>query len=668
MRLKSLKSTLWLGAVAAALTTTPARADQLAPGGKASAPDEASSAAAEAVSQLVVTANRSATPAYQVGQSFTVLTASQIHLDQEIILTDILDRTPGIDVSRNGGPGGTTSVFIRGADSDQTLVLIDGVKLNDPTDPGAGYDFANLLTGDISRVEILRGPQSTLYGSQAIGGVVNIITAGATRPLEGNLQFEGGSYDTTYLSGAVGGAEDRYAWRLAGYNDATKGVPCFDEAFGGRRPCAYHTDGFSGRFRVDITPNLQFDERAYYSWSRNDFDGFDTPTGEFGDDNEFGTTEQWVDYTGLNLSLLDGRLKNRLAFEYSSIDHDNQDPNQPQSSGVDTTTTFIAHGRVTTLEYEGTYAFTDNVQAVFGAQTERSTLFTFSPAFQPAPTRAADTINSGYAQVSGEVLSGLTLTGGIRYDDQTTVGGHVTGQASAAWRLNNGNTILRASFGQGFKAPSLFQLYSEFGNLALKPEQANGWDAGVEQHFLDGRLIVQATYFGRVTTNLIDFVSCFGITAGGCATNTSGGFYANVAKADAEGLELQADWRPTDRLEFTANYTLDDVEDRSPGSPTEGYQLPRRPKNAANLGASYVWPVKLRTAVAVRYAGDSYDDAAHTVLLKSYTLVDLRFSYPLRDHVEVYARVENLADTHYETTFQYGTLGRAAYGGVRLTF
>jgi vitamin B12 transporter len=171
-----------------------------------------------------------------------------------------------------------------------------------------------------------------------------------------------------------------------------------------------------------------------------------------------------------------------------------------------------------------------------------------------------------------------------------------------------------------------------------------------------------------VTTNLIDFVSCFGITTGGCATNTSGGFYANVAKAEAEGLELQADWRPTDRLEFTANYTLDDVEDRSPGSPTEGFQLARRPKNAANLSASYVWPVTLRTALAVRYAGDSFDDDAHTVPLKAYALLDVRLSYPVCDHIEVYARVENLTDTHYETTFQYGTLGRAAYGGLRVTF
>ena len=180
---------------------------------------------------------------------------------------------------------------------------------------------------------------------------------------------------------------------------------------------------------------------------------------------------------------------------------------------------------------------------------------------------------------------------------------------------------------------------------------------------------MQATYFGRETKNLIDFVSCFGVLTGGCATHqVFGGFYDNVARADAEGVELEGRWKATDALTFTANYTYDDVEDRSPGSPDKGLQLARRPKNTANLSGAYVWPVKLRTEVAVRYAGTSYDDDAHLNTLKAYTLVDLRASYPLRDNLEVYGRIENLTDKHYETTYQYGTLGRAAYGGVRLSF
>lgn len=661
LRLHTIAAIPWIAAFSIVIPAPPVAAaearDQAPP------PDEAGASAATAVDQVVVSANRAPMLADRVGQSFTILTRPRLEQDQETSVSDLLARTPGVSFDRNGGPGQTTLLFIRGADSDQTVTLIDGVKVNDPSAPGAGYDFSTLVTGDIARLEVLRGPQSTLYGSQAIGGVVNIVTTGATKPIEGVVQAEGGSYGTYFANGAVGGKQDRYDWRLGGYANGTQGVPCFDRAFGGRRPCGFHTVGLSGRFHFNLTSSLQLDQRAYYSRSRTEFDGFDTPTGAFGDDQEYGHARQFVNYTGLNLSLLDGRLKNRLAYEYTSINRDNQDPQQFGSS-----TTFTSQGHSHTVEYEGALALAPGYQAVFGAQSERSSLFAFAPVFQLQPSRGLETINSGYGLITGAVLPGLTLTVGGRYDEQSIVGGHFTGQASAAWRLNGGHTILRASFGQGFKAPSLYQLYSEFGNLDLKPEQADGWDAGIEQRFLEGRLAVQATYFGRATRNLIDFVSCFGVTTGRCAANVSGGYYDNIARARAEGLELQATWRVSTRFDVSGNYTLDDVEDRSFGSPQLGKQLARRPKNTANFNASYLWPINLRTDIAVRYAGDSYNDAAHANTLKRYALVDVRLSYPIWKNLEIYGRIENLANKHYETVYQYGTLGRAAYAGVRLRF
>jgi vitamin B12 transporter len=651
-------TSLWLAALA-----WPAIAlAQQGTGDKASSPDEAGAAAATAVGAVVVTANRTLSLQSRVGQSFTVLTLDQIRLDQETQVDDILTRTPGVTLSKNGGPGGVGSILIRGADSDQTLVLIDGVKVNDPSDPGTGYDFSNLYAGDIARIEVLRGPQSTLYGSEAIGGVVNVITAAATRPLEGDVQLEGGSYGTAYAKAAIGGKEDRFDWRLAPYYDSTDGVSDFDKTFGGTGNDPFHTAGASGRIRYDVTPTVQLDERAYFTWSRNEFDGYDTPTGYFGNDNEFGRTRQVVDYTGLNFPLLDGRLQNRVAFEYDDIDRRNEDPDQPG-----TKFTFLDSGAARTFEYEGVFAIAPGYQAVFGAQTQRSTIDADSPLYPPT-VNADATLSSGYAQVTATPLPGLTLTGGGRFDDHSTFGGHGTGQASAAWALNGGNTILRASFGQGYKAPSLYELYSQYGNPALRPEDANGWDAGVEQHFLDGRVVVQATWFGRETRELIEFVSCYGVVTGTCATNTAGGYYANVDRASAQGAELQATWQATSRLLIAGNYTYDHDVDRSPGAPTYGLQLPRRPRNTANLSASYVWPVKLTTAVALRYADRSYDDAYDTIALQSYVLWDVRASYPLRPHLEVYGRIENVTDKHYETAYQYGSLGRAAYAGVRYSF
>jgi vitamin B12 transporter len=181
-------------------------------------------------------------------------------------------------------------------------------------------------------------------------------------------------------------------------------------------------------------------------------------------------------------------------------------------------------------------------------------------------------------------------------------------------------------------------------------------------------VIVQATWFGRETRDLIEFVSCYGVTTGGCAANTVGGYYANVDRAFAEGAEVSASWQATSRLLLLGNYTHDYDVDRSPGSSTYGFQLPRQPRNTANASASYVWPIKLTTIVALRYADKTYDDAADTIPLQSYVLWDVRAAYPLRQHLEVYGRIENLTDKHYETAYQYGTLGRAAYAGLRYSF
>ena len=376
-----------------------------------------------------------------------------------------------------------------------------------------------------------------------------------------------------------------------------------------------------------------------------------------------------VDYTGLNVSTLDGRLKNRIAYEYSELNRREEDPddrNDPYESG--NKATFNGLGRTQTFDYEGTFAIAPRYTVVFGAQDERSSFSTDSPAFEfpplPPPTKANVSIDSGYGQITGQVLPNLTLTGGARYDAHSTFGDHVTGQASAAWVARPG-TILRASFGQGFKAPSLYQLYSPYGSLGLRPEEANGWDAGAEQHLFADRLTVSATYFGRQSTNLIAFVDCFSLVTPQCAVQPNG-FYANIAKDRAEGAELATDWKPVGGLDLSANYTFDDDENRS--GDVLHLQLARRPKNTANFAGTYVWPVKLSTTLALRYAGRSFDNDETDVVLKSYTLLDLRASYPLRQNLELYARVENLTDRHYETTYQYGTLGRAGYAGVRVSF
>lgn len=623
-----------------------------------------------ATDELVVVASRAPERADHIGQQVTVLTAEDLRAQQTPVLTDILSRVPGISFTRNGGVGTSTQLYIRGAETGQTVVLIDGVKLNDPSLVDAGFNFGNLLVGDVSRVEILRGPQSVLWGSQAIGGVINLVTMDPTKPFESDAMAEGGSHNWYLGRAGVGGKTDRVTWRATVGYLSTTGISAFDQAKGGTEADGYKNVGASAKAEVAVTDQLSLDLRTVYSHGRIDMDGFPPPNFTFADDREYGVTEDWVGYVGAHLSLLDGRFTNRVAFAYTQTRRKNFDPDQSI-----TDVTFGSLGRNRRFEYQGVFAITPAWKSVFGAETERSSMRSNSPSdFDPNPPsidRSAD-LTGVYAQITGDVLSNLTLSGGVRHDHHDDFGGHTVGQASAAWRLNDGDTILRASWGQGFKAPSLYQLGSEYGNPNLAPESSHSWDAGIEQRLVDGRVVLSAAYFDRKTKDQIDFFSCTSGSGDPLCIGAGGlprfGYYANTARTKAHGVELNAQADVTDALTVTANYTWTDARNDVEGSPNFDKRLARRPAREANAEATYRWPNRLETAVAVHYAGDRFDDAANRNVLKSYVLWDIRASYPVGDTVEVYARIENLFDKSYETIRNYGQLGRAAYAGVRAKF
>jgi vitamin B12 transporter len=612
------------------------------------------------IEEFVVTAARAPQPLYKVGASVTVLNADVLKATQSIVVSDLITQTPGVSFSRNGGVGGSTSLRIRGAETDQTVVLIDGVKLNDPSSTGGGYNFANLLSGDVERIEILRGAQSTLWGSQAIGGVVSIQTAVPTTELEGNVSIEGGSRETGSIKGAVGGKSDRLVWRLAGSHYTTDGISSY---VNGTEEDSYRNTGLSGRLRFDVTEGVSLDARAVYSDGRNEFDGFPAPTFTFADTAEYGKTKEFVGYTGLNFGLFEGRLQNRVGYAYTDTDRDNFNPAQ-----ANTTVTFDAAGKNKRFEYQGTLEIVEGWSAVFGVENENSKFRTASPSAttpNPTPSTAKAEITSGYAQVQGEIVTGLTLTGGLRHDDHDTFGEQTLGQAAAAWMFNDGDTILRASYGEGFKAPTLYQLYSIYGNTRLNPEEAESYDAGIEQHFLDDAIVLSATWFKRNTTNQIDFVSC--PSANVLCTPGKSGVYDNTARTKADGVELAASAK-FEQLTLQANYTYTDTENDSIGSANRGKALARRPKNMGNLWVSYLWPQDVSTSVGLRYVGNTFDNAANSFVLEHYTLVDIRASVPITETVEVYGRIENLFDKEYATTRNYGSPGRGAFAGIRAKF
>nr|WP_303706259.1 TonB-dependent receptor [Brevundimonas naejangsanensis] len=621
---------------------------------QAAAPDVAGRAGATAVEDVVVTANRSAQPIERVGASVAVLTQAAIEARQTTAVAELLAQTPGVSYSRNGGVGAANSLYIRGAEGHHTVVLIDGVKLNDPSSTQGGFNFGNLLVGDAARIEVLRGAQSTLWGSQAIGGVVNIVTTEPTEAFQGGLDAEAGARGTTYFRGGVSGANERLSWRLAASRYATDGFSAYAT---GTEDDGYDNTGLSGRLNLKITEAVSLDLRSVWSSGRADFDAWN------GDSRDYGKTQELVAYAGLNIDLLDGRFRNRIGYAHTDTDRRNFNPDskiQPL--------TFDSEGQNRRWEYQGAFAVTETLNTTFGVEHEKSEMKARSLGdWNPNADygRGEAELNSVYGQVQWTVLDGLTLTGGLRYDDHAQYGDNLLGQVAAAWALNDGATVLRASWGQGFRAPGLYELYSEYGSLDLQPEEAESWEIGVEQRLFD-RAVVSATYFQRDSDNEINYANCLPGDAHPICSQPYGGYYQNIQKAETKGVELIGRLDVTERLHLNANYTWTDAKNAV--GDHEGKRLRLRPEHMGNLAADYDWAFGLKTGLSVRYVGETFNDLANAVKVDAFTLVDLRASYPIDDNLEVYGRIENAFDEDYQTVLGYGTAGRGVFGGVRVRF
>ena len=584
---------------------------------------------------ITVTATRVAQLRTQTGLSVTSFDENAIKSRQTTSVADLLSTTLGITVSRNGGPGQLTTVRIRGAEGDQTLVLIDGVRVNDPSSPGGGFDFGNLLAGNIERIEVLRGPNSVPWGSQAIGGVVNIVTATTNGA---NLRAEYGDKNSKQLVGQAGGRFGIVTASLGGGYFADDGISAFKD---GTERDGYRQYAGNARVGVAFSDAVSLDLRGYFADSKVDFDGFPPPFFSFADTPQFAKAQQVFGYAGLNVAT--GPVKNRIAFTLSDTARDT-------FARPNTAANFTARGRTERFEYQGDASISDAIRAVFGVEHETSR-------FRDNSSRYSTGITSGYAQIIANPTDSLTLTGGARVDEHKTYGTKTTLSANAAWRAGSG-TIIRASYGEGFKAPTLFQLFSFYGNGKLSPETAQSYDVGIEQTLIDETLKLSLTAFRRDTRNQIDF---------SFAPNPARpfGFYDNIARTRAEGVEASIEMRPTQQLTMSANYTLTSAKDRS-----TGLALLRRPKHSVN--ASIDWANdRFKLGASLQTVSDSRDFDFQTfdpTNLDGYTLATIRAAVPIGDHFEIYGRVENLFDVRYETVSGYGNYGRNAHVGARLSF
>lgn len=584
--------------------------------------------ASKRIDPITVTANGLATAISNTGQAVTIVDRAEIDSVQGADVARVLRRTPGLSLSRNGGVGAVTGVSLRGASSDQLLVLVDGVRVADTASPGGGFDFGNLLLGTAGSFDILRGSNSTIWGSDAIGGVVNVTTR-RDSGFGGN--FEYGSRDTLFASAAGGIDKDAYFVGLTGSWYRTDG---FSAAAAGSEPDGFEQLALGASGVVDLTPQLSLFAHANWSEGQLDIDGFPPPTFlVLADTLETQDTRRhWgdvgIEYFGNDLTL-------RAAYSLSDTERENFDDTGAVS--------FASDGHSQRVQLRGEYRLIGGLALAFGGEHDWADYRT------TFDTAASVGITGGYVQL-GWVMGNFAAHAGVRIDDHDFFGSHTSLGGDVSYRLD-GEWRVRASVGEGFKAPTLFQLYSFFGNPDLRPEASTSVDFGVEKGERGRGTHVALTAFRRDSEDLIGFAF---------DAAHPFGFYDNTARARAQGIEAEAGFDVAEGFRVSGVFSYVDAQDRVTGT-----DLARRPRSFGTLFADYEAPFGLKLGADVRFVGESFDDAGNFTRLNGYEVVDLRAAYPLGDRFEIYGRVENLFDAQYQTAAGYAVPGRGVFAGVR---
>ncbi|MBW1718160.1 MAG: TonB-dependent receptor [Deltaproteobacteria bacterium] len=618
---------------------------------------KAKKAKQEKTEEVVVTATRIETASREVGSSITVITDQQIEERQNTTVLEVLRTVPALDVVRSGGPGGQTSVFIRGAQSEHTLVLIDGVEMNDPITPGRSYDFANLTTDNIERIEIIRGPQSTLYGSDAIGGVINIITKRGKGKPRGFMSAEGGSFNTFTEKAGVSGGNQWANYSLGVYHWYTDGISAANEKDGNHERDHYENTSISTRLGVTPTENLDADFILRYINAKADIDNSGDVGGD--DPNNKADLEQLFSRMQVRLSLFNELWEQKFGLSLTDLDRDyRNDTDADHPSDLDRSS---YDGKIFKFDWQHNLYLHETNTLTLGVENEEekgkskyysdSAWGPYTSSFKEKTARTT----GYYLQDQIKLWDSWFTTLGMRLDDHSRFGSETTYRITSAYLIQQTGTKLKGSFGTGFKAPTLYHLYSQYGEKNLDPEESTGWDIGVEQSLFDKKLILGVTYFSNEFDELIEFES-----------GTSK--YINIAEAETQGVEIFASMRPIDDLTLLASYTYTDTENKETGK-----DLLRRAPNKFGLDVNYKFTDKGNVNLGLVYVGKRDDNdystwPAKRVELGDYVLANLAASYDITRNIQVFGRVENFLDEDYEEVKGFGTPELSAFAGCKLSF
>lgn len=608
-------------------------------------------------------------PLSEVGSSVTVVTGAQLRDRQVRTAAEALQSLPGVHVSRNSTPASVTEVRIRGAENNHTLVLIDGVPANDPT--SGAYDFSDLSTADIERIEVIRGAQSVIYGSGAVGGVINIVTRSGRGPARVTIATEVGSFGTRDLAiGASGGSER--VWGALSYN--ARYANGFNIAPFGSEKDNSRLETFAFRGGVQVMPGLVIDGSLRLSRKAGERDGFDGAPGTLAtavDDASRFTGNVLLGSVRARWETFGGALTHEFRTTYNetkTTDTDMLFPASPFLSKYDAVAR--THSYLATLKLPGDPAFLTHTVAGLAEWNEES--FTPLGDFTDGVRRSRDRFAFA-GEWRGTFARQLHLTAGIRHDDNSAFEDFTSWRGTAAWQVPGmaPGVGLRphASIGTGFKAPTFFEQFGSIPsfftpNPNLTPEETSGWDAGIELSLWRGRLVFDVTYFSAELENKI-------------APNP--GFVPTLINlpgvSHRDGIEVSAKYRVLPGMTVGATYTYLDATD------PDGTREVRRPPHAGRVDVDAAFADGRgrfhfaaiyngrRDDLAFRVGPTPFDPWTNEIVgLDAIWRLSTAVSYKIRPDLEVFGRIENLLDDRGQEVFGFAQPGIAAYAGLRLTF
>ena len=603
---------------------------------------------------VVLSASRVAVPEKEVGGSVSIITRDEIEKSNAVTLFELLRIVPGVAISQSGPYGSQTQVRIRGAEANHVLVLIDGVEANDPAQ-GSEFNFANLLPNSIERIEVMRGSQSSVWGSDALAGIINIKTRTGSGEISLSSLTELGSHDYIRSSASTSGDVGNLKYYFQGSYLDTNGANISEQ---GAEDDGYDQTSFVFNAQYAFSPILSFGMNARYIDSSNDFD--DASFGAPIDVDNVSDVEQFYGSSFVNLALFDGQWNQRIAIGLTDTQNQNDDTfGQSRTEGEKLKLDYLSEVNFRTQ----LFSREEHKFSIVVEQEEERFKQRGEPSFFGDPNQNQDISNFGLAaEYRLGLWDQLFLSLALRKDDNDEFKDRDTVRFSGAYYFPNSGTKIRAAYGTGVKNPSFAELFGFFegsfiGNPDLKPEKSEAWEVGIDQSFASDSVHVGATLYWEDLKDEITTLF-FPINT---AVNLEG-------RSERNGVEFYFDAKFSNQFEMRGAYTyIDSTEPDFAGAQVREI---RRPKNTASLQVNYQTSSgKGSLHTELHYVDEQLDTDFSTfteVTLDDYYLVNLNGAYNLTENIKLYARINNLLNENYQDVFGFETLGQTVFAGIKV--